>query len=151
MKKIRLDEKTYLLQGETNLITICTASRLNLFSDKNFVEICASRLRELAQKYKFTLGIFCFMPDHVHILLSNTAGLSIVEFVRDFKYKCTRESWAFGFKGAVWQKSFYDHFLRNDEDLKATVDYIYENPRRKGLPEFRMKSPFVGSDLFDLE
>ncbi len=90
------------------------------------------------------------MPDHVHILLNNNSGSSIVDFVRDFKYKCTREAWNFGFKGSVFKKSFHDRFLRNEAELKAKIDYIYENPILKGLPEDRIKPPYAGSDLFDL-
>ena len=149
MKKIRLDEKAYQQKGQTNLITICTANRLDLFSDEKFVNKNAETLKQVASKYEFTTIIYCFMPDHIHILLYNTSGLSIVEFVRDLKYKCTREAWNHGYEGIVFQKSFHDHFLRKAEDLKTTIDYIYQNPVRKGLPEERIKPPFVGSDLFD--
>jgi putative transposase len=151
MKKIRLDERAYLEKGETCSITICTVNHLRLFNDDRFVDICALKLRQVATMYRLALAIYCFMPDHVHILLNNTSGTSIVDFVRDFKYKCTREAWKFGFKDSVFQKSFHDHFLRDVEEIKAKIDYIYENPIRKGLPESRMESPFIGSDLFDIK
>ena len=32
--------------------------------------------------------------------------------------------------GSVWQRSFYDHIIREDEDLDAIRLYIQENPKR---------------------
>ncbi|MFH1863067.1 MAG: transposase [bacterium] len=151
MKKIRLDEKAYLEKGETVLITICTKERLHLFAGEKLVEIFATKLIETTQQHNLTIVIYCFTPDHLHILVNNTSGSSIVEFVRDLKYKYTREAWTFGYQGAVFQKSFHDHFVRKEEDLKALVDYIYQNPIRKGLPPDRLKSPYVGSDLYVLK
>ena len=28
----------------------------------------------------------------------------------------------------IWQKSFYDHVIRNDRDLQRIEEYIYNNP-----------------------
>jgi hypothetical protein len=36
-------------------------------------------------------------------------------------------------KGPVWQKAFYDHALRKDEDVKKMARYIIANPMRQGL------------------
>jgi hypothetical protein len=33
----------------------------------------------------------------------------------------------------VWQDEFFDHVLRGDESLRETIDYIRQNPVRKGL------------------
>jgi len=37
--------------------------------------------------------------------------------------------------GPVWQKSFYDHALRRDEDVRLMAQYIIANPLRRGLVE----------------
>jgi hypothetical protein len=36
---------------------------------------------------------------------------------------------------SLWQKSFYDHGLRSEEDLKGIARYIVANPLRAGLVE----------------
>jgi hypothetical protein len=33
----------------------------------------------------------------------------------------------------LWQTSFYDHGVRNEEGLKLTMEYILNNPVRSGL------------------
>jgi len=35
--------------------------------------------------------------------------------------------------GAVWQEESFDHVLRSSESLDAKVEYILNNPCRKGL------------------
>jgi len=98
------------------------------------------------------LDTFIVMPDHVHgiVLLADqglplranwanddsplpkrtSAGLSSI--VRGFKIGATK--W---FKehrpelGAVWQRSYYEHVIRSDEELHNTRDYIMENPARR--------------------
>lgn len=34
---------------------------------------------------------------------------------------------------AVWQAGFFDHSIRQDEDLRANTRYIIANPLRAGL------------------
>lgn len=35
--------------------------------------------------------------------------------------------------GAVWQEESFDHVLRSSEGLDAKVEYVLQNPVRKGL------------------
>ena len=35
-----------------------------------------------------------------------------------------------GFKGSCWQRGFYDHALRKDEDIQTTAEYIVNNPAK---------------------
>jgi hypothetical protein len=36
-------------------------------------------------------------------------------------------------RGHVWQSESFDHVLRSDEGINSKVQYICENPVRKGL------------------
>jgi hypothetical protein len=49
-----------------------------------------------------------------------------------------------------WQKDFYDHIHRKDEDLKKQIRYILENPFRKKLVSDWKIYPFKGSLDFNL-
>ncbi|HJZ04900.1 MAG TPA: hypothetical protein VI935_09660 [Thermodesulfobacteriota bacterium] len=51
----------------------------------------------------------------------------------------------------LWQKSFYDHILRNEESVIETVRYIFNNPVRKGMVGEFKEYPFFGSMVFDIE
>ncbi len=71
-----------------------------------------------------------FMPDHLHplITLGRTHDLSSV--VRLLKGRLTpvlRE------KKTAWQQGFYDHRLRDGEDVRPVFLYIFLYPYRAGL------------------
>lgn len=76
---------------------------------------------------------FCIMPDHVHMLLVYAADengriisaptLSVV--VGSMKRYVTRK-----LGRHIWQKSFYDHVIRNEKGFHAACRYIAENPAR---------------------
>lgn len=79
------------------------------------------------------VAVYCFMPDHVHILLhGNNPKADLWRTVVDFKqgsgYWLSRHR-----PGVSWQKDFHDHIIRQSEDLVTHVRYILDNPRRKGL------------------
>jgi len=41
-----------------------------------------------------------------------------------------------------WQDGYYDTLLRNRHDFEEHLDYMHDNPRRKGLVGFAEKYPF---------
>lgn len=74
------------------------------------------------------------MPDHIHWLfqLGDSMGLSAV--VKRFKACSAHQVNRYlGRQGAVWQKGFYDHALREGEALQDIARYIVANPLRAGL------------------
>jgi REP element-mobilizing transposase RayT len=74
----------------------------------------------------------------------------IVGFIREIKSLSTRIAWKHHHKGGIWQISFYDHFLRKDEDLRQVANYIVENPVRKGLVDNWRDYELCGSLVWDL-
>lgn len=68
------------------------------------------------------------MPDHFHALIGiGDSGLTLGRIVGDFKSLATREFWKF-YDGKMWQRQFYDHVIRNQQDSEETVKYIRLNP-----------------------
>ena len=88
------------------------------------------------------------MPDHLHLLVNATArAADLCRFMSRWKqlagFRHKRETGA-----ALWQESYYDHVLRDDEELWRAARYILENPIRKGLVERPLNYPYAGSDTF---
>src|SRR5204863_3513070 len=84
------------------------------------------------------------MPKHLHALIkgltpSSDLWRAIVRFKQRTGYWFSRNS------DIQWQKDFYDHLLRRDEDLANQVRYIVNNPVRRGLVEDWEDYPFTGS------
>ena len=89
------------------------------------------------------------MPDHCHLLVEGRSeGSDVWRCAVDFKRKSGY--WLVNnHSQAEWQKGFYDHILRQDEDLIRQVRYILGNPLRKGLVEDWQVYPYKGSTLYD--
>jgi len=79
------------------------------------------------------------MPDHLHLLftaLRDAAGwtFALPEILRAIKGASARSvNKLNGLGGRVWQDESFDHVLRGDESLRETIEYIRQNPVRKGL------------------
>lgn len=79
---------------------------------------------------------YVIMPNHVHILLryerndeaaraSSPANAVIPHFVSTLKRLVNAKLGA-----DIWQRSYYDHVIRNDDDYKAIWQYIDDNPAK---------------------
>ena len=73
------------------------------------------------------------MPDHIHWLMELQKG-DLSSAVARFKSRSTL--WVnrqMGHHGRFWQKGFYEHALRKEDDLRSHARYIVMNPVRAGL------------------
>jgi REP element-mobilizing transposase RayT len=81
------------------------------------------------------------MPDHAHLLftaLRDAAGwtFALPEILRPIKGASARSiNKLSGRRGPLWQDESFDHVLRGNESLRETVEYIRQNPVRRGLVE----------------
>lgn len=75
---------------------------------------------------------YCIMPDHVHLLLTiaaaenggtNAPSPTVNTIVRSLKKMITRQIGT-----SIWQDSFYDRVVRNEEEYLEIWQYIEENP-----------------------
>ena len=79
------------------------------------------------------------MPDHIHLLLridqdSETGNPSptLGNVVGWYKYQVTKQvNLQFGQQGEkIFQRSYYDHVIRNQRDYEEIWQYIENNPRK---------------------
>ena len=100
----------------------------------NFGLVVQDCILRVSSKYTaIVVDYFVIMPDHVHLLLrfdSNFNGLpmaapTLSQVVSQFKASVSKR-----IKTSVWQKLFFDHIVRNEQDYIEHVKYILENPMR---------------------
>ena len=152
---MRLKTYDYNQVGEY-FITICTHLKVCLFGDivngemhlNRFGEIVASTWNDLIKHIDgIELGQFVVMPNHVHgiiIIIDRTvsgAGLepaptppNLSEIVRQFKtFTARRINTLRSTPGeSVWQRSYWDHIIRNDKSRRQIGEYIINNPAKWG-------------------
>ena len=111
---IRLESGRYK-DCQWYFLTMCTETRTNRFHNTKLVAILQELLKKESTINGFNLYAYCFMPNHLHILINGTKEDSdLLRFVKGFKQRS-----AYSFKQStghrLWQKKFYDHILRPSE------------------------------------
>jgi putative transposase len=131
--------------------TACIAGRAPLFRDAAIIDVFTDLLRMAGRRHAATILIYCFMPDHLHLVLRGTdASSDVWRAMVDFKQRSGY--WLSQNKtGVRWQKDFFDRVIRKDDDLGSELRYIALNPVRGGLVADSLEYPFLGSDVLDLE
>ena len=145
----RLDERCYI-GLQRYFLTICTRDRRKAFIDPSMVGPVVARLLDIADSRRFTVVVYCVMPDHLHALLeAQSDAADFREFVRVFT-QCTSFQWKRKVGTDLWQRSYFDRVLRADEDTPSIAKYILENPVRAGLAKEPLNYPYLGSVTMDV-
>lgn len=90
------------------------------------------------------------MPDHFHLLCSPSETCNLISFIGGFKSLSRNQANTAGANGPIWQRSYFDHMLRREEDLETVVRYVLANPVRAKLVEDWREYDFCGSLTLDV-
>jgi REP element-mobilizing transposase RayT len=132
-------------------LTLCTFERRTWFLETATVEEARSQLLQSAADHHFAILVYCFMPDHAHILAEGTSVDSDLQrFVSNFKQK-TGFQFSKTKRRRLWQDGYYDRILRTDQSTLEVVRYTLENPVRAGLVKRFDEYAHSGSDRYSLE
>ena len=132
-------------------LTICTQNRKNILSKivgegfplpqlSPYGEIVEKWIQKISEKYpEASVDSYVIMPNHIHILLSivkddgrGNPSPTADTVIGWLKYQSTKEiNQLRGSAGEkIFQRSFFDHIVRNRDDYYEIYKYIYENPLR---------------------
>ena len=148
-RRPRLSEPQYLGRRRYSL-TFCTAKRRQIFTQQPIVDLALSQILRAGREREFSVLTYCFMPDHLHLFVESTSPQGSLE---KFVHAAKQYS---GFVHAkltgrqLWQHSYFDHTLRDDESTRQAVRYILRNPIRAGLVQRVDEYPFCGSEIHTL-
>jgi REP element-mobilizing transposase RayT len=132
--------------GEISVsFTLCLKGQIRAFIKPEIVKIFKDILISVFATEDCIVPVYCFMPDHQHLILTGTTGNSNV-WGSMVKYKQKTGFWMSVNEPEMrWQKDFFDHIIRTNENIAVQVRYILDNPVRKGLVTFWHEYPFKGS------
>ncbi|MBR2011131.1 MAG: transposase [Clostridia bacterium] len=97
---------------------------------------------ELQNKFPLTVDQYVIMPNHIHLIVtvkdcdeiraireSPLQKRSIISRVVGYlKMNATKQIHSF-MSGAIFQRSFYDHVIRNEHEYAEISKYIAKNPQ----------------------
>lgn len=152
-KRIRLPEYDYSSNG-AYFITFCTKGRERLLSHvdvgatigrppevvlTDWGRIVEEAIQTLPEYYTIiTVDNYVIMPNHVHLLLFmySDSGRPMVaptvsRVIQQLKGIVSKR-----IGKTIWQRSYYDHVIRGEEDYRSAWDYIDNNPARWSEDEY---------------
>jgi REP element-mobilizing transposase RayT len=141
-------------------VTICVEDRLCRFGEVVNGEMVLNDLGKIVQKCWFDLpnhyqnsklDEHTVMPNHFHGILiiepvgegfkpSPTKTHGLPEIIRGFKTFSSRKINDLKQSHFSWQRSYYDHIIRDDADLNRIREYIRNNPKQWELDEENPKN-----------
>lgn len=132
-------------------LTFCAFHRRHAFVDPLVATSVLHHFMRAAKTRGFAILAYCFMPDHVHLLIEGLDGESdAVAFINAAKQ--TSGFWYRGYAGEfLWQRSAWDRVIRSDEQTMTVVRYLLLNPVRAGLVAHPLDYPFSGSAVYSRE
>ncbi|BCG65764.1 MAG: putative transposase [Methyloprofundus sp.] len=114
--------------------TVLADRQQAIFNDFACARLLILHMRTLHESKHISSIAWVVMPDHIHWLFQLQDKKPLAEVMRLFKagaaYKINCH---LNRKGALWQKYYYDHALREEEDIQAIARYIVANPLRAKL------------------
>jgi REP element-mobilizing transposase RayT len=77
------------------------------------------------------------MPNHVHVVFQPLGEYDLGGILHAWKsFTGVEINRQLSRSGPLWQKEYYDHLIRNGEQLKRAVRYTVENPLRAGMKKW---------------
>ena len=103
-----------------------------------FGKIVQEQLLDLQNRFQnISIDHYVIMPNHIHILMRlNDAGraspspTTVSDIVRVFKSMTARECKKITPVDKLFQRSFYDHIIRDEYDYQTKWQYIDDNPKK---------------------
>ena len=116
-------------------ITANTYGRLPILINEPVINLLYESLDRACLKYEFKINCYVIMPDHIHfILVSRNNDLSeIMHNIKGYFANNIYKRKLYQSHSPIWQRSFYDHVIRNEKDLVEKLNYIHSNPLRADL------------------
>ncbi|MBR3288745.1 MAG: transposase [Lachnospiraceae bacterium] len=164
-KKLRIKDYNYKSEN-IYFITICSKNQECIFCNideeidsvgfdtinfnkyihySNIGSIIVESLKNIETIYNgVVLKEYVIMPNHLHMLIEITDDISknqnsidIFKIVGSFKRYVTKMvNKGKKNKMEVWQKSFYEHIVRDEKDYNRILEYMVYNPFKWKLDEY---------------
>ena len=138
--------RRYFQPGGTYFFTVVTYDRQPLFEQPVARNLLHDAFDEALQRWPFEMPAVVLLPDHLHALWTLPSsddryamrwGWIKKEFTKrwiasDGRVQPVSESKQLARRKGVWQRRFWEHLIRDEDDFQRHFDYIHFNPVKHG-------------------
>jgi putative transposase len=138
------DYRRVFIKGGTYFFTVVTYNRLPIFEKTTSIDLLKQCFRTVLSSHPFRIDAIVILPDHMHTIWTLPASES------DFstRWKLIKWNFSHNYSGeeieaitssmlkkhekGIWQRRFWEHAIRDEEDFDRHCDYIHYNPVKHG-------------------
>jgi putative transposase len=131
--------------GAYYFFTLVTFKRRLIFANEEAFRLFRKTILKVKKEFSFHLEAIVVLPDHTHLLIrlpEDDYGYSkrIAKIKKYFgdEYNDGSQPQSLSNAGrarherAIWQRRFWEHRIRNQDDLEKHIHYIHYNPIKHG-------------------
>lgn len=139
------DYRRPAVSGGTYFFTICTQRRQPLLTDPRCLAALREAIRLTRLEQPLTILAWVVLPDHLHCIwrlppgdgdfssrwsrIKRRVSQACREWLPEAGATASREARR---ESTLWQRRYWEHVIRDLDDLARPVDYIHANPVRHG-------------------
>jgi REP element-mobilizing transposase RayT len=104
--------------------------------DTTAASLVVSEFESISTEWKIAVPHFTIMPNHWHALFEPSADCvhSLSEIMKRLKGRTAKHlRRQLGGRGSLWQREWFDRWIRDDTEWERCVAYIRNNPVKAGL------------------
>ena len=130
------DYRRLYIKGGIYFFTVVTYDRKPILSDEIALKRLKASFRYTLQKHPFKIKGLVILPDHLHCIWQ------LPENDHDFsiRWNMIKRYFSSGFnvesnhrrEKKIWQRRFWEHAVRDENNLNQCLDYIHYNPVKHG-------------------
>jgi putative transposase len=133
-----------VVPGATYFFTVNTSQRIKVLTDPPFYLTIKEALRQVMAKHPFVIDAFVLLPDHMHCIWTlpqddgnyamrwNIIKRLVSQITRNEIAPLLSASRSKRKELGLWQRRFWEHQIRVEEDFAMHANYIHWNPMKHG-------------------
>ena len=139
------------IKGATYFFTVNLANRKNTVLVDN-IDALRESIRTVKSRHPFKIDAMVIMPEHLHAIFTLPEGdndyatrWSLIKsgFSRQIpKTERINPSRALKGERGIWQRRYWEHCIRDDNDYETHVNYIHYNPVKHGYVQYAVDWPY---------
>ena len=97
------------------------------------IGLLREQVAQVKKRYPFTVDAWVVLPEHMHCIWTLPEGDSNFSGRwREIKKGFTRALMRPAAADTIWQRRFWEHGIRDEEDFRRHINYVYINPVKHG-------------------
>ena len=142
-RKIMANYRRLYVKGGTYFFTVVTQKRRPIFAEEKSTQMLRSAFKVVMDKNPFQVESIVVLPDHIHCIWT------LPKDDHDFseRWKGIKYRFSLNYKSSfapsdsmkkkkekgLWQRRFWEHLIRDQDDFNRHIDYIHYNPVKHKL------------------